>query len=325
MNFSYFKLSIIMLCSAFFCLACTPQPVKTVPNLYDYWLSDHSNKSLSITQLLSQLKDADVIMVGEWHAHPAVHLFQAQLLAALAAEQKEAIKLGSKYELALSMEHFTRADQVVLNQYLAGEIGESGLIKQAKVWDNYKSDYRPLIEIARLNNFPVIAANAPRKIVKCIGKQGPGYLDSLSATRRKLVAKNLDLSDSPYRKKFLNKMKGMPLSEERIKKMFGSQLSWDATMAESIVEYKVKHPNAKILHVAGRFHVINGLGTGAEILKLNPELKIVYISASTAEDQVVTGRDYRLHVQTLPPLWLTDTERKSVFSKHKKSTQDCSE
>lgn len=326
MNLPHLKLLSTLALAASLSLACAHQspqqeaqikltPAASVASLYDYRLTDANNQDLSITQLLAQLKSADIIMVGEWHGHPGVHLFQAKLLAALAAQEGE---------LALSMEHFTRADQTILNQYLAGEIGESTLIKKAKVWDNYKSDYRPMVEIARLNKFPVIAANAPRKLVKCVGQKGPVYLNSLDPETRKLAAQNVDISDSPYREKFLGNMGGMQLSKERIEKMFGSQLTWDATMAESMVLHHQKHPKAKIYHVAGRFHVINGLGTGAEILKLNPNLKIAYISASTEENSVENNQDYRLHVQSLPPMWISKEERNAVFAGHKRSKVDCS-
>lgn len=311
----YSKSVLILLLSAAVCVACAPNAVLPVASLYDYQLSDSSGKNINIDAFLKQVADADVIMVGEWHGHPGVHLFQARLLAALATEPAE---------LALSMEHFTRADQAVLNQYLGGEIGEAGLVDKAEVWDNYKSDYRPLVELARLNQIPVIAANAPRAIVKCVGLEGPSYLSRLSKEQRQLAAKTLDLRDSPYKQRFLKNMQGMTLSEKRIEKMFGSQLTWDATMAESMVLYKAQHPNVRIMHVAGLFHVIGGLGTGAEILKLMPDLKIVYISASSEEPPSVGEMDYRLQIQSLPPLYLTEAERKSVFAKHKPTALDCS-
>lgn len=285
----------------------------SVEHLYQYQLSDADGKEITLAELLEQTRDADVIMVGEWHGHPGVHLFQAELFAALAAQEQP---------LALSMEHFTRADQPVLNQYLAGEIGESGLMNGAKVWDNYKSDYRPMVEIARHNNLAVIAANAPRNIVKCVGRKGPRYLNSLDKDQRQLAAQTIDISDSPYKQKFVNMM-SENIPQQRVNQMFAAQLTWDATMAESIVIHKRANPKAKIFHVAGRFHVINGLGTGAEILKLEPQLKIRYISASSEQDPVNNRSDYRLHVQSLPPLAITKEERKAVFSKHKRSKVDC--
>lgn len=287
--------------------------MKAVASLYDYQLQDKAGQPLGMAQLLKDLDDADVVMVGEWHAHPAVHLFQAKLMAALA---------GNDRPLSLSMEHFTRADQAELNRYLAGEIGESTLLKNTKAWDNYKSDYRPMVEIARHQKLPVVAANAPRKYVKCVGRVGPDYLDSIEGEERALVAAKVDISDSPYRQKFLGNMKGMSLSEERIGKMFGAQMTWDATMAESIALHVEENPERRVFHVAGRFHTEGGLGTGAELLKLNPDLKIAYITAVT-EGEELSGDDFRLLVQELPPMWVNKEERNAVMAGHKRSKVDC--
>lgn len=284
-----------------------------VATLYDYQLLSSDGEIIAVDQLVAKHQDADVFMVGEFHAHPAVHLFQAKLLAHVA---------GTKRGAALSMEQFTRADQAIVSQYVAGEIGESTLIKKAKVWDNYKSDYRPLLEIARHQGLPVVAANAPRDIVKCIGRQGPQYIDKLSSEQRTLVAKNIDISDSPYRQKFLSNMRGMTLSEERIGQMFGAQMTWDATMAESIVKQLDSKPEQPVVHVAGRFHVMDGLGTGAEILKLRPQTKIVYISAVNNNEPTETD-DYRLMINDLPPMWINDKERGNVMAMHKRSKINC--
>ncbi len=288
-------------------------PMKAVASLYDYQLQNAAGQPIAMEQLLKDASDADVVMVGEWHAHPAVHLFQAKLMAELAAEDRP---------LSLSMEHFTRADQLELNRYLAGEIGESTLLKNTKAWDNYKSDYRPMVEIARHQKLPIIAANAPRKYVKCVGRVGPDYLDSLDGEERALVTAKVDISDSPYRQKFLGNMKGMSLPEERIAKMFGAQMTWDATMAESIALHVEQNPERRIFHVAGRFHTEGGLGTGAELLKLNPDLNIVYVTAVT-EGEKLSGDDYRLLVQELPPMWVNKDERNAVMAGHKRSKVDC--
>lgn len=294
-------------------LSQTPKASDSVPSLYDYQLRNKAGQPISMATLLNDIEDADVVMVGEWHAHPAVHLFQAKLMAQLAAQAQP---------LTLSMEQFTRADQAELDRYLAGEIGESSLLKNTQAWDNYESDYRPLVEIARQNQLPVIAANAPRNIVKCVGRQGPEYIQALDDERKALVAKNIDVSDSPYRQKFLGNMHGMALPESRIVKMFGAQMTWDATMAESIATHLAAHPERKVLHVAGRFHVIGGLGTGAELLKLNPDLRIVYISAITA-DEDTTASDYQLVVEALPPMWVSKEERMALMGEHTMSQVDC--
>lgn len=286
---------------------------KSVSSLYDYQLLSPDGTEISIEQLVLQHSDANVFMVGEFHAHPGVHLFQAKLMAYLAAQDTP---------LALSMEQFTRADQAILSQYVAGEVGEITLTKKTKVWDNYKSDYRPLVEIAKEQSLPVIGANAPRDIVKCIGRQGPQYLSKLSTQQRALVASTIDISDSPYRQKFLSNMRGMSLSEKRIGQMFGAQMAWDATMAESIANHLTNNPNHRVFHIAGRFHIMNGLGTGAELKKLKPHVNIVNITATMAQEKSEI-QDYQLIIKALPPMWVNDDERTLVMSGHKRSKLNC--
>ncbi|MEI8618611.1 ChaN family lipoprotein [Pseudoalteromonas sp. B193] len=84
---------------------------------------------------------------------PGVHLFQAELFEQLNKSNKRT---------ALSLEQFSRADQLTLNQYVKSEIGEQYLIDNTQAWPNYKSDYRALVELAKANNSDVIAANAPK-------------------------------------------------------------------------------------------------------------------------------------------------------------------
>ncbi|NMU84680.1 ChaN family lipoprotein, partial [Vibrio parahaemolyticus] len=74
--------------------------------------------------------------------------------------------------------------QPVVDAYLRGEIGEQYLMKQANAWPNYESDYRPLVEFAKQKNLPVIAANAPKSIVRCIGRQGLDYINKLDDDQR---------------------------------------------------------------------------------------------------------------------------------------------
>ncbi|GAL08136.1 uncharacterized iron-regulated protein [Photobacterium aphoticum] len=105
--------------------------------LYDYTLhpsmtpatgkSDNNDTPLptwTLAELVDTLQEADVILIGEWHGHPATHRLQADLLAALYAKRPH---------LTLSMEQFSRDKQYVLNQYLAGEIGEETLIHQPRL------------------------------------------------------------------------------------------------------------------------------------------------------------------------------------------------
>lgn len=141
------------------CVSTTSTTTETTSNevvsFYDYKLYSPSGEPVLITNLTPELQQADVILIGEWHTHAGIHRFQTDILKQLAS---------GKRPIALSMEQVTRDKQDVLNEYLQGQIGEQYFIKQSSAWPNYESDYRPLIELAKRSEIPVIAANAPKKL-----------------------------------------------------------------------------------------------------------------------------------------------------------------
>lgn len=82
----------------------------------------------------------------------------------------------------LSLEQFERDVQGVLDEYLAGRIGERALTERGRAWDNYGPSYRPLLLFARDHGLPVIAAEAPTWTISCIGQQG---VEVLTRSRRR--------------------------------------------------------------------------------------------------------------------------------------------
>lgn len=302
--------------------ACATPPQSDAPQtLYHYQLSaGQSDQPLSLTQALASVADADIVLVGELHTHPAVHLLQARLLAGLADMSR-----ADGRALVLSMEQFTRADQPVLDAYLAGRIGESTLIREGHAWPNYPSDYRPLVEFAKAQHLPVIAANAPKPLVSCVGQEGAGWLDKLPASRRSQLAQTLTLGDDGYRQKFMASMHhGDADSNAR---RFAAQTSWDDTMAESMVNYLDKHPGQRIMHIAGNFHVEGGLGIASRIASRNPALKVALIVPQT-DDKAVAGRsaDVSVRIAPLPERWLNADEMKQdMGALHQSRSRDCSQ
>jgi uncharacterized iron-regulated protein len=274
---------------------------QTVESFYDYQLYSPSGAKLKLTDLPREITEADVVLVGEWHTHSAVHRFQTDLLKQLSL---------SAPNTALSMEQFSRDKQPILDSYLSGDIGEQTLIKQANAWPNYESDYRPLVELAKTRELDIIAANAPKPIVRCIGREGLTYLDKLDSTTREQIARSIDLSSSPYKDKFMASMHhGTP---EQTNKQYAAQVTWDETMAESIVDYLAENSATKVLHIAGKFHIEEGLGTKAAILKRNPNLKVVVITPSS-EPSIHSGNDYLLHVLSPPARYVQKANRMHAY------------
>lgn len=294
------RTSFSLLLAAMMLGGCATSPsTSSLNHFYDYQLNSPQGQALSLQNLPSELLTADVILVGEWHTHPGVHRFQTDLLHTLSSQRS----------VALSMEQFTRDKQPVINQYLAGEIGEQPLISEGNAWPNYESDYRPLVELAKRQGLDVIAANAPKAIVRCIGRQGIGYLDKLDETERHYLAAEINIADSLYKDKFMASMHhGQPEQTER---QYAAQITWDETMAESIVNYRKAHPQTQIVHIAGKFHTEGGLGTANSILRRAPELKVVVITpvASLSEN----GSDYQLEVLEPPVRYVQQSNRMKAY------------
>ncbi|EPO0010192.1 TPA: ChaN family lipoprotein [Vibrio alginolyticus] len=280
-----------------------------VTSFYDYQLYTPSGEHIALSKLPIELQQADVILIGEWHTHAGIHRFQTDMLKQLTSYDRS---------LALSMEQFTRDKQPVVDAYLRGEIGEQYLMKQANAWPNYESDYRPLVESAKQKNLPVIAANAPKSIVRCIGRQGLDYINKLDDDQRMFIAQAINTGSSPYKEKFMASMHhGKP---EQTEKQFAAQVTWDETMAESIVSYLDDNPGAQIVHVAGKFHTEQGLGTAASILSRNPSLKVVVISPT---DNVLSDNtDYQLEVLAPPVRYVQDAHRMAAYQHLTKRNND---
>ncbi|KPZ62824.1 ChaN family lipoprotein [Pseudoalteromonas sp. P1-7a] len=278
----------------------TTLPPDNSSSLYFSALYNSQAKPVSSVLLEPTLLNADVILVGEWHTHPGVHLFQAALFEQLSKSNKRT---------ALSLEQFSRADQPILNQYVKGEIGEQYLIDNTQAWPNYKSDYRPLIELAKANNSDVIAANAPKNIVTCIGRQGGSYLNKLDETQQSYIASTIDTSPSDYKQRFMASMHHGTASQNE--NYYAAQVTWDETIAESIVNYLNNHNGTRVMHIAGDFHVKNGEGIARVIKRLAPSLNVVWISPVTSVQANQTG--YQLQVNALPPRYVQKQHQQAAF------------
>ena len=297
------RIPIVFLSSLLSACSISPKIEHDIVSFYDYRFYSPQWEPIDLKALPSDIDQADVVLIGEWHTHAGIHRFQSDFVKQ---------RLFQPRPIALSMEQFSRHKQTIVDRYLAGEIGEQVLIKQGEAWPNYESDYRPLVELAKSQGLDIIAANAPRAIVRCIGRQGLSYLDKLDSQQRLWVAKQVDDSTSPYKEKFMASMHhGKP---EQTIRQYAAQVTWDETMAESIVNYLQSHPTTQVVHIAGKFHTEQGLGTKASILKRNPNLKVVVITPTTLTSTPSTiSQDYWLDVLQPPARYVNDDNRKAAY------------
>ena len=204
----------------------------------------------ALHEVLLDASGADLVAFGELHGHDVGAAYQFDLLDAL-------YRTGRP--LALAMEFFERDTQATLNQYLRGEIDVLQLKTRARQGKAFDRTHGPLIDYCKARGIPVIAANAPRRLVTGYRKSGmeyEEYLASLSKEDRGWLPRSTTTPHDAYRDRFVSFM-----GEERGAAIFKSQALWDDAMAEAITDFKSIHPNHRVLLVVGGFHVTGGLGT----------------------------------------------------------------
>jgi uncharacterized iron-regulated protein len=246
-----------------------------------YAIFDGKGNPVSVEQILDAAGQADVVFLGEQHDDTTAHAMQLEIFR-LAVE-----KYSKERKVALSMEMFERDVQTVLNEYLNGLITEPQFLAGSRPWGNYKTDYRPLVELAKEKKLEVIAANAPRRYVNMVSRLGRDSLKGLSKEAKDWLAP-LPYGDpsEAYTKKF-NALMGAgedPAAANPHTPIVFSQALWDATMAYSIARSLKKNKGELVVHLNGAFHTEGRLGTVEQLLRYRPKARVIVVTMRYEDD-----------------------------------------
>lgn len=259
------------------------------------------NKAATFQDIITEMKNYDVVFFGEEHNDSVGHFLEAELF------KKMFEAYGSK--TVLTMEMFETDCQTVLNEYLAGFIRERNFTKEGRAWSNYR-DYKPMIEFAKKNKLKVIGGNAPARYANMASRLGRNSLLDLSpAAKQFLPPLPYDTATGAYYKKFTDlmgdsRMAGVTATDSSKKAMAAmaammpkfivhSQSLWDATMAYSISKVFKETKDAKVVQVNGRFHSDEGGGIVAQLKKYNPKLRILIVTCVNGGDNYPEKIDFK--------------------------------
>jgi uncharacterized iron-regulated protein len=235
--------------------------------------------------MAADLARADVVLIGEQHDDSNTHRLELAVLEALARRQ---------IVVTLSLEMFERDVQASIDTYMTGSSAEDDFLKNSRPWPRYATDYRPLVEFARRQHWPVIAANVPRRIAADVAKGGKPVVDSLSTVDRPLAAADLQCPHDTYFDRFAEQMGGgghqsgsssASASDSTTERYYWAQCVKDETMAESIAaafEKQGGRPGV-IVHVTGSFHSDYGDGTGERVRRRLAGRRVAIVSMLPVE------------------------------------------
>lgn len=210
-------------------------------------ISGQTGEVLVLDDVVSQIQNGDVVILGEIHGQGVISDQQMQLLQAL-RNRGLIVNVG--------FEFFDINQQSALTSYNLGEISEEDFLKQID-WKGFSFDFyrnQALFPQAGLNE-NVVALNAPRSITSKIARGG---LDSLTPNERAVLPPNFQRGNDDYFKRFKEAV-GHVGSDEAMERYFLAQSTWDDTMAYRAADFLSMSEGVLVI-IVGEFHVQYGGG-----------------------------------------------------------------
>jgi uncharacterized iron-regulated protein len=223
---------LIFLCSLF-------SFVSIAQDKLPYRIFDKDGNPSSYAELLKALESADIALFGELHNNAIAHWLEYEV----------AHDIAEKRKLILGAEMIEADNQDALNRYLSGEIDQKAFDTLARLWSNHKTDYKPLVDLAKEKQLDFIACNVPRRYAAMVNKGGFESLDNLSKEDKAWIAP-LPIPFDPNLPTYQEIL--VMLGDHATPDLVKAQALKDATMAYFILEnWKKKH---LFIHYNGRYH-----------------------------------------------------------------------
>jgi len=256
-----------------------------------YKLYNTKGKEVRYERMLNDCRQADVVLFGELHNDPIAHWMQFELTKDLYGLVGEKLVLGA--------EMFEADGQLIMDEYFAGIITEKKFEEEMRLWNNYKTDYKPLVEFARDSGLRFVATNIPRRYANTVFNLGLDTLNSLTDIAKTFMMPLPVLYDTTLAS-YSALSGGGPMGGHGSPNLRDAQAVKDATMAFFILENL--HHEGTFLHFNGAYHSDDYEGIGYFLKMLRPELTIVTISTvnqgdiSSLEEENEGKADYILAV-----------------------------
>ncbi|CAB4244632.1 protein of unknown function [Methylacidimicrobium sp. AP8] len=248
------------------------------------WIDLLTGDPVSDAGLLSELRNARILYLGEAHTVPSHHRVEERLLRSLASETPP---------LTLFLEALESRDAPALSRFAAGELSFEELartIDWPRRWSNFR-DYRGLCLLARERHVRILGMDGPSLLFHRIARQGWA---SVSPDERKQMSLTGVRFDPLY---------------QRLLQLFlpihpGKGRSWqvraaeaqevrDDWMAEHIVRSlrKTGVNQARALVICGAGHLRFGLGLPEHVASRLPLPRRILLLAAPAERRTASGAD----------------------------------
>ncbi|SIR32014.1 ChaN family lipoprotein [Pontibacter lucknowensis] len=241
-----------------------------------YQLFTAKGKQVKYGKMLEELQKADVVLFGEQHNDPIAHWLQLEVAKDLHKAHQQRFTIGA--------EMFEADVQLVLNEYLSGQVAEKNFEQESRPWNNYQTDYKPVVRFAKEMSIPFVATNVPRRYAAMVSGGSLKALEHVSADAKRYIAPlpvQVDM-DLPGYKNMLAMFGKGTHGNTKSENIVQAQALKDATMAHFILQQVNK--GKKMLHLNGAYHSDNFEGIGWYLKQGNPQLRTMTITTVLQED-----------------------------------------
>lgn len=243
-----------------------PQPPASPCLPAGNWL-DGTGQPLTASDALARAALARVVLLGEAHATPGIHAWQAATTAALARDGRP---------LVIAVEWLPRRVQPALDRFVAGTIDEGQFLAESDwktLWRHDYAAYRPVFALARERRILIRALNIDRAIVRTTSREG--IEAGLAAAKAAGTPFGRPAEPTaPYRARLEasfaehGKPGDPPPKPEMIARFMAAQGIWDRAMAEGIAAILAEQPGARVIGMMGLGHVEGGDGVAHQLAAL---------------------------------------------------------
>ena len=239
-----------------------------------YAIYTSEGKEVDYGTMLKALNKADVIFIGETHNCPIAHWMEYEITADIIRKSPKGLVLGA--------EMFESDNQLLVDEYTTGLISSDKFENEAKLWDNYWTDYAQLVYLAREHSLKFVATNVPRRYASYVKDNGLEALQMLSDEAKTLMAPlPIQYGQNGQEDAMFGFMQLMGGKEGQKSYYAEAQAIKDATMAWFIAQ----NFDRKFIHYNGNFHSDNKGGIIPFLEQYLPGKNIVTI-CSARQDSV---------------------------------------
>ena len=232
-----------------------------------YLIYNQDGKEVKYKKVVQACADADIVLFGELHNNPIAHWLQLELTHELFAERGADLVMGA--------EMFESDGQLIMDEYFSGMITEKKFKEEMRLWDNYETDYKPLLEFAKENDVKFVATNIPRRYANVVFNLGLDTLTYLSDDAKAYMM-TLPLEYDTELDCYSALAKKNPMGRPGNPKLRDAQAVKDATMVHFLLK---NYTEGNIfLHFQGAYHSDNFQSMSYFLKKAQEELNIVTIS-----------------------------------------------